>query len=346
VRANFGLDSLMAYLQVGERSKADQERGELSRLASQTRHQQFRISAAAGDALFAMLDGRLEEAMKSAAIPYGTFSHILHGRLAGWLGDTEALEKDLTWNDRRRQDSAIIHRAYYLAQLGRLDEARQTLVDLSARHFEPPDQVISFGMTTLLLETVSISEDRAHAEVLLRILSNSRRHLAKPHAVLVPRHLGRLAALLGDRERARDLYMEAISFCEAMSYRPELALTRLDLARLLLDSGEREESLSLIALASGEFEAMGMIPWLEKAEALRMRPAGRNKVVSKYPNGLSEREVEVLRLIAAGKSNPEIALELTISLNTVQRHVANVLSKTNLANRTAAASYAYQHGLT
>jgi DNA-binding CsgD family transcriptional regulator/pimeloyl-ACP methyl ester carboxylesterase len=63
------------------------------------------------------------------------------------------------------------------------------------------------------------------------------------------------------------------------------------------------------------------------------------------PNGLSAREVEVLRLIAAGKSNPQIADELVISLNTVQRHVSNILAKTGLANRAEAASFATRHGL-
>jgi DNA-binding CsgD family transcriptional regulator/pimeloyl-ACP methyl ester carboxylesterase len=63
-------------------------------------------------------------------------------------------------------------------------------------------------------------------------------------------------------------------------------------------------------------------------------------------NGLSAREIEVLRLVAAGKSNPQIAEALVISLNTVQRHVSNILAKTGLANRTEAASYATRHGLT
>jgi DNA-binding CsgD family transcriptional regulator/pimeloyl-ACP methyl ester carboxylesterase len=61
--------------------------------------------------------------------------------------------------------------------------------------------------------------------------------------------------------------------------------------------------------------------------------------------GLSLREVEVLRLIAAGKSNPQIAEELVISLNTVQRHVSNILAKTGAANRTEAAVYARDKGL-
>ena len=56
-------------------------------------------------------------------------------------------------------------------------------------------------------------------------------------------------------------------------------------------------------------------------------------------------EVEVLGLVAAGKSNADIAEELVISPNTVVRHVSNILAKTGSANRTEAARYASQHGL-
>ena len=66
---------------------------------------------------------------------------------------------------------------------------------------------------------------------------------------------------------------------------------------------------------------------------------------SQHPNGLSEREVEVLRLLAAGRSNQQIAGELFISLNTVARHVAHILDKTGAANRTEAAAYAFRVGL-
>ena len=64
-----------------------------------------------------------------------------------------------------------------------------------------------------------------------------------------------------------------------------------------------------------------------------------------YPDGLSVREVEVLRLVAAGKSNREIAETLFISLNTVATHVRNILTKTGSTNRTEAAAYAMRHGL-
>jgi NarL family two-component system response regulator LiaR len=63
------------------------------------------------------------------------------------------------------------------------------------------------------------------------------------------------------------------------------------------------------------------------------------------PDELTPRETEVLRLIAEGMSNREIAQALTISEKTVKTHVSNILSKLHLADRTQAAIYAHQHGL-
>jgi NarL family two-component system response regulator LiaR len=63
------------------------------------------------------------------------------------------------------------------------------------------------------------------------------------------------------------------------------------------------------------------------------------------PGDLTPRELEVLSLIAQGKSNREIAMSLTISEKTVKTHVGNILSKLHLSDRTQAAIYAYKHGL-
>jgi DNA-binding NarL/FixJ family response regulator len=74
-------------------------------------------------------------------------------------------------------------------------------------------------------------------------------------------------------------------------------------------------------------------------------PAKPLNADSASPGGLSSREVEVLRLLAAGKSNAQIAADLVISQNTVIRHVSNIFAKTGAANRAAAGDYAHRHGI-
>jgi DNA-binding NarL/FixJ family response regulator len=64
-----------------------------------------------------------------------------------------------------------------------------------------------------------------------------------------------------------------------------------------------------------------------------------------YPDGLSTREAQVLRLLAVGKSNREIAETLVLSENTVTFHVKSIFNKTGVASRTEAANYTLRHHL-
>jgi DNA-binding CsgD family transcriptional regulator len=72
----------------------------------------------------------------------------------------------------------------------------------------------------------------------------------------------------------------------------------------------------------------------------------RNRVSEKRPYGLTGREVEVLRLVAAGRTNQEIADALVITHSTAAQHVAHILAKIGAANRAEAAAYATRSGLT
>jgi DNA-binding NarL/FixJ family response regulator len=110
--------------------------------------------------------------------------------------------------------------------------------------------------------------------------------------------------------------------------------------------GEASEAIAHLDAAIPELEAMGMMRWLESALELRDRDSNAGREATATPDGLSEREVEVLRLVAAGRSNQQIADELVISLNTVARHVSNIFSKTGVANRTEAGAYAHARNLT
>ncbi|NDL60839.1 hypothetical protein F7O44_27565 [Phytoactinopolyspora sp. XMNu-373] len=66
---------------------------------------------------------------------------------------------------------------------------------------------------------------------------------------------------------------------------------------------------------------------------------------SALPGGLTNREVEVLRLVATGRSNKEIAAELVLSERTVHRHLSNILGKLGVSSRAGATGFAYDHGL-
>lgn len=73
--------------------------------------------------------------------------------------------------------------------------------------------------------------------------------------------------------------------------------------------------------------------------------ANNNGQVADAAHDLTERQIEVLRLLAQGASNPQIAEELVITVNTVKSHISHILTKLQLENRTQAAAYAVQKGI-
>jgi DNA-binding CsgD family transcriptional regulator len=119
----------------------------------------------------------------------------------------------------------------------------------------------------------------------------------------------------------------------------EVACTRVLIGlacRALRDEGSA--ALELDA-ARGAFDQLGAVRDLARTERL----IGRAKIGDAAR--LSPRELEVLRLVAAGKSNLAIAAELVISDRTVERHVSNIFLKLGVGSRTAAAAYAFAHGI-
>jgi len=101
--------------------------------------------------------------------------------------------------------------------------------------------------------------------------------------------------------------------------------------------GDKDAAQLELESARSTFIRLGARPDLQRAEEL-LRPA-------EVPGPLSAREIEVLRLVAAGKTNHAIATELFVSERTVHRHVSNIFDKLGVRSRAAAASYAIQHHL-
>jgi DNA-binding NarL/FixJ family response regulator len=103
--------------------------------------------------------------------------------------------------------------------------------------------------------------------------------------------------------------------------------------------GDEDAATLELAAARETFEQLGAIPDVARVDALE-RPVATRDV-----HGLTTRELEVLRLVAAGKSNREIASALVISEHTVARHVQNILLKLRVSSRTAATAFAFEHQL-
>jgi DNA-binding NarL/FixJ family response regulator len=118
----------------------------------------------------------------------------------------------------------------------------------------------------------------------------------------------------------------------------EVAETRLLQAKAQRALGNEDAAVSEARAAREAFEQLGARPAAEQASEL-LAPRGD------LPRGLSEREVEVLRLVAAGKTNRQIAEELVISDHTVARHVQNIFAKLDVSSRSAATAFAFEHGL-
>jgi len=83
----------------------------------------------------------------------------------------------------------------------------------------------------------------------------------------------------------------------------------------------------------------------ERASFLSDRDRSQVRQAPQYPDGLTEREVEIMRLVAAGKTDREIGKELVISPRTAGNHVGHILSKIGANNRTEVAGYAIRHNL-
>jgi LuxR family transcriptional regulator, maltose regulon positive regulatory protein len=154
---------------------------------------------------------------------------------------------------------------------------------------------------------------------------------------------GAVAGAEGDSETARLRYEDAVDLFQRSGAPFETARARTELARVLALLGRRDAAIQQAREARGAMRAMRAEREAERAEALLRQleaaEAGGAATV------LTRREVEVLRLVAQGLSNPAIAERLVLSEHTVHRHLANIRRKLGLPSRAAAAAWGARHGL-
>ena len=196
----------------------------------------------------------------------------------------------------------------------------------------------------LALTAIQEGDDALSAE-LYTALEPFRSTLDTDGLMSLDRLLGLLAYTMGELDDAASHFEGALAFCRNAGYRPELAWTCHDYAALRLAQREQEKAIELLDESLAISTELGMRLLTERVGVLREQVESVPAKAPAYPDGLTAREVEVLRLVAAGKTNRDIAEELVISLNTVLRHVSNIFGKTGSANRADATMYAARKGL-
>jgi ATP/maltotriose-dependent transcriptional regulator MalT len=212
------------------------------------------------------------------------------------------------------------------------------------------------GIRRALAETIEpLRRSRllpAHAEIMvaagdLEEARNACRELgeiaaAYPSAMLeaiAAHEQGSVELAAGDARGALVSLRRAWQIWQELEAPYEVSRTRVLLGLACRELGDEDSATLELEAARAAFEELGARPELARVDALvRSGDAGDT-------HGLTARELEVLRLVAAGKTNREIAGVLVLSEHTIARHVQNILTKLRVSSRTAATKFAFEHDL-
>jgi DNA-binding CsgD family transcriptional regulator len=149
---------------------------------------------------------------------------------------------------------------------------------------------------------------------------------------------GALQLAEGDLPEALERLRAACATWQELRLPYETAQARMLYGTALRRAGSEEDALLELRAALAGFERLGAAGDAARAAVLL---GGRDGL----PGGLTAREAEVLRLVAAGRTNREVAAALVISEHTVARHVQNIFAKLGVSSRSAATAFAFEHGL-
>jgi ATP/maltotriose-dependent transcriptional regulator MalT len=147
---------------------------------------------------------------------------------------------------------------------------------------------------------------------------------------------GSVLVARGDAGAAVPVLRRALTAWRDLDVPYEAARARVLMGRAMRELGDGDSAAGELAAALRTFHQLGAVPAEREVAAL---------LVPVLPAGLTEREVEVLRLVATGSSNPEIATALVLSEKTVARHLSNIFTKLDVRTRTAAAAFAFENRL-
>lgn len=352
--------------EVGDMASWQRQIAEYEQGGEELREPFLRYVAASSRTMHALFEGRFDDAQRlaqhtlaigdrmpglDAAGVYGVQMFTLR-REQGRLQEVGPVVRSFVQANAQaniwRPGLALIY-----TELGELEAARTQFEQLAADGFR---SLVRDGVwvasVAYLAQVCTVLGDAARAETLYSLLQPyAGRNLLAGTSIAcfgaADSLLGALCTTLKRWDAGERHLVAALAMNERQGARPALAHTRHRYAAMLLArgaAGDRQRAAELLSAAAGDAAALGMRALAGRIDAVVASLTGP-PAASRYPAGLSEREAQVLRFVAAGKSNRQIARELFVSPNTVANHVRSILSKTRSSNRTEAAAFAIHHAL-
>jgi DNA-binding NarL/FixJ family response regulator len=307
------------------------------------------------EALFRL--GRWAEAVRhlTGVIDSGIASQLagsllqLRGTIAALQGRFDDAEADIREARQSRADDqfglqVVFARAELARARGDLDAAREIVVDeLADSGWEIPRYrwpLVWLGLRVEAEATQPAPERVTLLQAQLGTLDASTPTMRAYRALAVGE------AARATREPAD--WGEAVSVCRTARDPYLIAYALFRCADDACTAGDREAASASLLEAARLAETIGAVPLLEEVRSLARRArikldSGDEPGIDAF--GLTEREREVLELLAEGRSNPQIAAELFISPKTASVHVSNILGKLGVTGRGEAAAIAHRHGL-
>ncbi|MGH8869255.1 MAG: LuxR C-terminal-related transcriptional regulator [Actinomycetes bacterium] len=279
-------------------------------------------------------------------------------RLRGAFDEAEAAYRQASESGRDPQPGLALLR---LAQ-GRPDVAQAAMRRLDAEHSDPSARSRLLPVyVDLMLASGDLAAARTGVDELEGLTAD---HPAAALRAAADRAQGAVLVAEGDGRAALPFLRRAETTWRALGAPYEEARTRVLLGLAFRLLGDEDTASWELAAARAAFAHLGASPDVARVDGLvravpspspsavpaaeQRSPEQRSPEPSRPPSsahGLTAREAEVLRCIAAGKSNRAIAGDLFLSEKTVARHVSNILGKLGVPSRSAATAYAYQHDL-